>query len=50
LLARGAPVTRRDADRALAELGIDHHTARHYLDAWTERNDNGDIVGARADE
>ena len=45
LLARGAPLTRQHADRALAELGIDQHTARHYLDAWTERNDHDDIVG-----
>ncbi|MGH9252675.1 MAG: hypothetical protein ACRD0W_24635 [Acidimicrobiales bacterium] len=45
LLARSAPVTRQHADRALAELGIDQHTARQYLDAWTERNDHADIVG-----
>ncbi len=45
LLAEGRPVTRARTDQAIAELGIDPDQARQALDAWTDRNDAGDIVG-----
>jgi alkylmercury lyase len=46
LLAQaGRPVTRDHALDAVAESGVDHATADALLDAWTERNDSGEIVG-----
>lgn len=45
LAEAGRPVTR---DHALAEttaLGIERATADAVLDAWTERNDDGEIAG-----
>ena len=45
LLAQGKPITRATAEQAAADRGIDPTTARQLLDAWTERSDNGDILG-----
>lgn len=45
LLASGTPVTRQTAEHAAADRGIDPSTARQLLDAWTERDEDGDIVG-----
>ncbi|MGH3520628.1 MAG: hypothetical protein ACRDQ7_25305 [Haloechinothrix sp.] len=45
LLAQGNPVTRDHALGSVAELGVDRAQADALLDAWTERNDAGDIVG-----
>lgn len=45
LAQEGRPVARDHALRELTELGIDPAAAPALLDAWTERNDTGDIVG-----
>lgn len=45
LLAQGHPVTRAHALDSVGELGIDRAAADTLLDAWAERNDDGDIVG-----
>lgn len=45
LAQEGHPVTRGHALDSVAELGIDRATADALLDAWTERDDHGDIVG-----
>lgn len=45
LLAHGHPVTRDHALDTVAEVGIDPAHANALLDAWTETNDTGDIVG-----
>lgn len=45
LAEEGHAVTRNHGLREITELGIDRATADALLDAWTERDDNGDIVG-----
>lgn len=45
LLAGGQPVPRDRALDSACELGIDRAQAQGILDAWTERGDNGDIIG-----
>ncbi|MGH3647150.1 MAG: organomercurial lyase [Micromonosporaceae bacterium] len=45
LLAEGRPITAARADRTIAELGVDPDQARQLLEAWTERNEAGDVVG-----
>jgi alkylmercury lyase len=45
LLALGHPVTRDLALNEVVELGIDRVQAEALLEAWTERDDAGDIVG-----
>lgn len=44
LAEEGHPVTRNHGLHKIAELGIDRATADALLDAWTERDDNGDVV------
>jgi alkylmercury lyase len=43
LMAKGRPISGDDVDRAIADL--DQARARELLDAWCERNADGDIVG-----
>ncbi|WP_219418052.1 organomercurial lyase [Pseudonocardia nigra] len=45
LLAQGQPVTRDHALAATADLGIEREQVHIVLDAWTERDDDGRIVG-----
>lgn len=45
LLAQGRPLTREDALDRTADLGIDPDQVRALLDAWTERDDDGLIIG-----
>lgn len=45
LLAEGKPLAPARVDAAVAELGIDPDLARQLLDAWTERDDDSNIVG-----
>jgi hypothetical protein len=45
LAEEGRPVAHDHALDKVAELGIDRAMADAVLDAWTERNDDGDIVG-----
>ncbi|MGQ0826541.1 MAG: organomercurial lyase [Actinomycetota bacterium] len=45
LLAHGRPVALDDALDATVDLGVDRPRAEVLLDAWAERNDDGDIVG-----
>jgi len=45
LAQRGGPLPGQEVDRELVELGLDHQTARQFLEQWTERNDDGDVVG-----
>ncbi|HCT76651.1 MAG TPA: hypothetical protein DGG94_20980 [Micromonosporaceae bacterium] len=45
LLAQGRPVTPTRATQLIRELGADSEQAHQLLQAWTERNDDGDIVG-----
>jgi hypothetical protein len=45
LLAGGRPVSAKQVDATIAELGIDLDVARQLLDAWTEQDTDGNIVG-----
>lgn len=45
LLAEGRPITRTRLDQTIDELGVAREQADQVLDAWTERNETGDIVG-----
>jgi alkylmercury lyase len=45
LLAEGKPLGGPQVDAAITDLGISRDEARAQLDAWTERTDDGDIVG-----
>lgn len=44
-LAQEGPVTRERAGEVIADLGIDREHADELLEAWTERDEDGDIVG-----
>ncbi|NEE02610.1 organomercurial lyase [Phytoactinopolyspora halotolerans] len=45
LLAQEGPVTRERARGVVADLGVDRVQADELLEAWTERGEDGDIVG-----
>ncbi|WP_165367452.1 organomercurial lyase [Phytoactinopolyspora endophytica] len=45
LLAQEGPVTRERAGDMVADLGIDREQADELLEAWTEHDEDGDIVG-----
>lgn len=45
LLATGQPVTLTQVSEVTVALGIDSQAAAELLDAWTERNEHGDVVG-----
>lgn len=45
LLAEGKPLGGHQVDAAITDLGIPPDEAHAQLDAWTERTDDGDIVG-----
>jgi len=45
LLAEGHPVDRDHVDLAIADLGIPKDQAHAQLEAWTERDEHGTIVG-----
>lgn len=46
LVAQGRPVTQNRVDQVIADLGIPADQADGYLRAYTERDDNGDIIGS----
>lgn len=45
LAGRGRPVTDAEVTGVIDELGLDRDQARKHLTAYTERDDNGEIIG-----
>lgn len=46
LLAKGRPVTTKQVDKIVAELGIDPDASEQFLQTVAERDDDDNIVGA----
>lgn len=45
MLAQGQPITSEQFDRIVAELAVSSEEARRFRDEWTERDQEGAIVG-----
>lgn len=45
LLAQGSPLSKDNIQRTIAELGVDQEQADALIDAWTERDEAGNVVG-----